>query len=289
MSCVSIAIQIGCEIMLKYLAILAVLVGLAFAIAHHDEYTARQSAQKTADKSSPTIAGKSDENYARQYFNSSIWDSPAGHILHNAFHWPDGTTAWAIILTLLVIAEQTKATRRAAEAARDSVKIQEVEFRQWVQIEDWQVDTKPPKAYSDIFASGAAKPKDVFLSITFTIMNPTPRPLTILRGTTELQLMGWSNYRYFSVEGEEHITPQGKYGVGIDLTLTGDEVDKFWADDHFMSVLIHISYEDALGHKHNWSFPFMSKFGRNGSMILNAYTQAREVKARSQYDGRNSN
>jgi hypothetical protein len=36
------------------------------------------------------------------------------------FRWPNGTTAWAIILTLIAIAEQTKQTRKAAEAGRIS-------------------------------------------------------------------------------------------------------------------------------------------------------------------------
>jgi hypothetical protein len=187
---------------------------------------------------------------------------------------------WLVIIAAFtgsVICWQSWQTRKAAEATRDSVKIQEVEFRQWVQVEDWEIDTSPPKYYSNILNPGAAQPKSVSLNITFAVTNQTPRPLTILLIETELQLMSWPSWRCFIVDEKRKLPPQGKFGVMISLNLSGDEVDRFWANDHFVSVIVNVTYDNALGQKSDWSFPFLSKFGRNGSFILTAYNQAKEI------------
>jgi hypothetical protein len=115
--------------MLKYLAVLIVFLGFAFIIARHDEYSALKGARPAADQHNPAITGKTDENHPQEHPQYSYWDSPSGHIFHNAFRWPEGTTVWAIILTLMAIAEQTSATRRAAEDTRNSVKAQQESLR----------------------------------------------------------------------------------------------------------------------------------------------------------------
>lgn len=44
---------------------------------------------------------------------------------YHIFSWPEGVTTWAVILTLLAIAEQTSETRKAAEAAARQVDVAE--------------------------------------------------------------------------------------------------------------------------------------------------------------------
>jgi hypothetical protein len=106
------------RIVLKYLAILVLVLGCAFIVARHDEYTALESTQKSIVKSNPALTAESNENHPQKNPKNSAWDSPSGHIFRdNAFRWPEGTTVWAILLTLMAIAEQTLQTRRIAEAA----------------------------------------------------------------------------------------------------------------------------------------------------------------------------
>ena len=99
------------------MAILVLVLGCAFIVARHDEYTALESTQKSIVKSNPALTAESNENHPQKNPKNSAWDSPSGHIFHNAFRWPEGTTVWAILLTLMAIAEQTLQTRRIAEAA----------------------------------------------------------------------------------------------------------------------------------------------------------------------------
>jgi hypothetical protein len=108
--------------MRTYLALLAVVLGFAFIIARHDEYAALNGTQPSADQHNPAITGKADKNHPQENPKYSYWDSPGGHIFHAAFNWSEGTTIWAIILTLLAIADQTSQTRKAAEATQEAVR-----------------------------------------------------------------------------------------------------------------------------------------------------------------------
>jgi hypothetical protein len=105
--------------MLKYLAILLVIIGAAFIIARHDEYASLKSAEIPAQSDSSTVP-TTNKKPPNNNSSHTYWDTPSGHIFHNAFKWPEGITVWAIILTLLAIAEQTAATRQAAEATQAS-------------------------------------------------------------------------------------------------------------------------------------------------------------------------
>ncbi|MFP5233549.1 MAG: hypothetical protein ACLGQX_13120 [Acidobacteriota bacterium] len=104
--------------MLKYLATLIMVLGLAFVIARHDETAALRGRQESASQEGTGPSPQADESRRRPPPANLGWDSPSGHIFRSAFEWPEGTTVWAIILTLLAIAEQTSATRHSALAAR---------------------------------------------------------------------------------------------------------------------------------------------------------------------------
>ncbi len=106
--------------MLKYLGGLVLVLGLAFVVARHNEYATLQSAQESADKNKPAVAVEANKNHPRENPKQSAWDSPSGRIFRAAFGWPEGVTVWAIILTLMAIAEQTGQTARAAKATRDA-------------------------------------------------------------------------------------------------------------------------------------------------------------------------
>ncbi len=104
--------------MLKYLAIFALILGLAVYIARQDEHAAQYATQKTAYQNNAAVSAESNKNHPQESVSDAEWNAPGWY---SFFRWPNSTTAWAIILTLFAIAEQTKHTAEAADATRQSV------------------------------------------------------------------------------------------------------------------------------------------------------------------------
>jgi hypothetical protein len=126
--------------MRKYLAIVGVIflgviiLGLAVYVDCQDERYTQEVAQKAAahDKNA------SSANPAEKHSQENV-PNPERHALswygwYGFFRWPNGTTTWAIILTLIVIAEQTRQTRKAAEASLKQADAQMFSERAWIVI-----------------------------------------------------------------------------------------------------------------------------------------------------------
>lgn len=96
---------------------IAVLAGLTLFIARQDERAAQESAKNPTQLNNGAVS-ESNEQHPQKHIENTNWDTPGWY---SFFRWPTGTTTWAIILTLLAIAEQTAETAKAAKATRDSV------------------------------------------------------------------------------------------------------------------------------------------------------------------------
>src|ERR1035437_6821527 len=103
--------------MRKYVVAFVVIFGLSVYVSHQTQRIAEQGAQQTTQASSATPTSSAQDNHAQQDEKKPKWYI---QFLYRLFTWPEGVTAWAIILTLMAIAEQTKQTTRAAEAAEAS-------------------------------------------------------------------------------------------------------------------------------------------------------------------------
>lgn len=88
----------------KYIVTFILILGLAVFIARQDERAFR----KAAALGQPAVAAAN--NVENEELSSPSW--------YSFFRWPAGTTTWAILLTLLAIAEQTEHTAKAATAAK---------------------------------------------------------------------------------------------------------------------------------------------------------------------------
>jgi hypothetical protein len=115
--------------MWKYLAAIVLLVGITVYVSVQDERAAQSgtSASANLDKGAPPARNDTDQskgNVSNAEGNSSSW--------YGFFRWPNGTTVWAIILTLWAIAEQTSETRRAARASEQSVNAIVNSERSWI-------------------------------------------------------------------------------------------------------------------------------------------------------------
>jgi hypothetical protein len=113
----------------KYLAILVVVLGLAVFIAGQDERAAQESAQKAALKDNGALSTKAGENHPQENVADSERDGPSWY---GFFRWPVGTTTWAIILTLMAIADQTKQTAIAAKATQQATEHLIASERAWI-------------------------------------------------------------------------------------------------------------------------------------------------------------
>jgi hypothetical protein len=136
--------------MLKYVLGFSLVLGLAVYVAIQDEHAAQTATQEAQQPSKSAISAVPDTNHTQQNVPHTEWNLPS---CYGFFRWPNGTTTWAIILTLMAIAEQTKETAKATKAVRDSIPLQKATAdaallnakavinaeRPWVLVEDqWQ-------------------------------------------------------------------------------------------------------------------------------------------------------
>ena len=130
--------------MWKYLGAVVLLFGLAIYVSVQDKRAAEQHTKKATQRGNNVASAKTDENYTEENVADSEWNLPSWY---GFFRWPNGVTVWAILLTLLAIAEQTKQTAkmvgpaaRSAEAALLNAKAIIHSERPWVMV---QVTTLP--------------------------------------------------------------------------------------------------------------------------------------------------
>src|SRR5208283_613105 len=105
--------------MLKYVFGFILVFSLAVYVAIQDEHTAQQSAQEGKQSSSPVVAAVPDSNHPQQNKPNPVRNLPSWY---GFFRWPNGTTTWAILLTLLAIAEQTRLLKEYVVATKDGVR-----------------------------------------------------------------------------------------------------------------------------------------------------------------------
>jgi hypothetical protein len=118
---------------------------------------------------------------------------------YRAFIWPDGITAWAIILTLMTIAEQTRETRRSAIATEKTVRLMRGSSAQWLELEPYGLFTQTEVGQPD-------PPTIVTINPRWKIANNTPLPLTLK--TVEVRIAIDSEaWEVYSFDFNELISP----------------------------------------------------------------------------------
>lgn len=105
----------------KYGIAVAIVVGLSIYVSHQDQKTREQYEQKCTQLNAGTAPPASHTEDCDQGADNAARHLPRWYRM---FGWPEGITAWAILLTLFTVAEQTNATRTAAEATRDAMILQ---------------------------------------------------------------------------------------------------------------------------------------------------------------------
>ena len=157
--------------MWKYIAVFAVIFGLAVYVARQDERAVQRGAQNAAHLNNSAVAVKTDEDHPEKSTGDAERDTPSWY---GFFRWPNGTTTWAIILTLLAIAEQTKQTAKAADAAEKNAEALVKSERAWL------------TAKVENFDEPAANSKMIWIEVPITNHGRTPARVQKIVATSKV-------------------------------------------------------------------------------------------------------
>ena len=126
--------------------------------------------------------------------------------------------------TFIAIWIQAVETRRAAEAARDSVRIQGTALRQWVDTRDWYLEWIG----------------DNLINIIFNVVNPTQIPL-------------WLDVVILATEREEKskgiavwLVPNKPYPVALQFSITDEQQSNLEVGGWTVDLKCSICFRDAL-------------------------------------------
>jgi hypothetical protein len=171
---------------------------------------------------SPNGSGQSPQNANKPHHYPDLVDS---------FTWPDGATVWALFLTLIVIAWQSTETRDAAKAARDSIRMQELSLRQWVELSNWRNEFIP-----------STTDRPALMRFKVDIVNSTNFPLTIHHG----HLIFGGNAKFFLAD-ECFMTPNVPYTIDLCLHLSSEQEQGFLRNGFWFSVRGGMPHIGVLG------------------------------------------
>lgn len=104
-----------------YIAAIVLLLGLTIYVSIEDRRASQNCGEPSALPSHAVVSEETDQEHSAQHAGSPCSRPPSWH---HFFAWPDGATAWAIILTLIVLADQTRQTARSTQATERSVALQ---------------------------------------------------------------------------------------------------------------------------------------------------------------------
>jgi hypothetical protein len=169
--------------------------------------------------------------------------------------WPEGITAWLLLLTLIAIVWQAwetrksaKATADAASAALQSVKLQEIQFRQWVEIKNWR----------NITASAYPNVERPTICVRAKIRNTTQYPLVLKEftirqgGRTQTSSPNWT------------MPPKGAYKVPIYADIVAEDgLAEYARGNHAFGVTIDLIFQDAFKKDRSQHFIYWVYCGRD--------------------------
>ncbi|MGC1160370.1 MAG: hypothetical protein WA891_21440 [Acidobacteriaceae bacterium] len=158
-------------------------------------------------------------------------------------HWYTSPEWWLCILgvpTLVFIGAQAKETRKAAEAARDSIRFQRAALAQWIDVEFERADCGSPL---DPLGNAVGYAGVV---LHFKALNNTPYPLTIKKVTAKIRPpLEWEP---FVIEETERLPParDGKaaiYRFHIRLSFEGPTLQNYVSGYLVIAVKGMVVYE----------------------------------------------
>ncbi|MGB9489819.1 MAG: hypothetical protein WCA92_05060, partial [Terriglobales bacterium] len=182
-------------------------------VSVQDERTAQQAAQYPTQLDGAATSAKADEKQPHPNVRKAEGDTPRWYRLSSRFfRWPDGPTAWVVILTLIAVAEQAQESAKATHAMRRSTDLQQSQLAQWVTIEDWS-------GGEDIWLHDAEKVLHNLMFV-FYIVNPTNYPMSLSRADWIID-----KQKDGIAINEATFPPRGKHSTVMEYQLTPEEFE----------------------------------------------------------------
>ena len=268
----------------KYILAIVILCGLTLFVARQDERATQESAQKAAQLRNGAVSAEPNEQHPQENVEDTERHTPGWY---GFFRWPNGTTTWAIILTLLAIVEQTmhtaksaKATESSAKATRDSIDVQKAAYRQWITIENWRADDVPA------LCEGA---EAALVNIRFDILNPTKFPLTIRRIITQRQDPTPLPPR--TLHTTKRLAPDERYLLKATVCFERKVMEPYLEGRGalFAMVGVSVGFEDVLGDGQEDTFGRYCWLGKSGDNSFDPYEPGVIPETEFKGDGKQAN
>jgi hypothetical protein len=248
--------------MWKYLATLAVIFGLTIYVSIQNQRTTEQYAQQgTAPANAPASPCTHDEHTCGNAKDAK-GNSPSWYAL---FTWPDGMTVWVIILTLIVVADQTKQTAIAAKATQESV------------IEGKDTAKRQLRAYLVVNIGGAVyqeREKNLKFEGKPLLVNTGQTPARKVRYKAQSAILPFPPSDNFVFQEVSEDIGFGILGAQQNATM-GATVEEFCRDGevedikkavgHSLYVWGTVTYEDIFGITHYTKFGQQLYWVKNGA------------------------
>jgi hypothetical protein len=109
----------------KYIVAVIAIIGFSVYVSHEDQKTRDQYEKRCTQLSARPITPAAHSEDCDKGADNAARHLPRWYRM---FGWPEGITAWAILLTLFAIVEQTSATKDATNAAYGSLTFAEAQF-----------------------------------------------------------------------------------------------------------------------------------------------------------------
>lgn len=136
-------------------------------------------------------------------------------------------TGFVIYLQTREMAKATKAMERSTEASEKSIRLQEIQLQQWVDVTGW----------------GSMMSEDrKNLYVRFEIVNPTNFPLTITESSVVFELPGMRIT--YSLADHFHLSPNIPKPVEIEIRIFDEQVKRFLEERLIFSVHGTFLYTD---------------------------------------------
>jgi hypothetical protein len=206
--------------MLKRFAILAAVSFAIAAVPAPDQINGNpptsQTRQSQIEPPAPSVAPEISNQATREHLQDPR-DRPQGW--RKFATWPEGITAWLVMLTFGAIVWQAWETRKAAEAARDGIRLQATAYSQWVALSNWSVEFREERRQ---------------LRIRVEIVNQTAFPLTLNRAS--ITFGDRPNTVTVTLGEDFFLAPQSPYLVDVDLHVHDDELRAF--DSGYFGIMV---------------------------------------------------
>lgn len=252
--------------MRKYLLALALLLLLSTYVTIQNQEYAEGATSNTApplQTSSPSANEQAEGNPSHSKRHAPSW--------YRIFVWPEGISVWAILATLVVIAEQTDATRKSSESAKDSAdaalkqaRLQEIVMKQWVEI--YLDHIKEHSVEQD--AMGTPLPSS-HIDLVFEVANRTQYPLTLTGVYIALDRTIFTTPRELTIFEESWnitVPPKTGHAFAASLLLSTAELQDFRKSKFYLSMLGNVVFRPAVGSEELHQFRLAYECGQSGHL-----------------------